>query len=234
MTLYYSYKQALEVMGNKQRLELFDAITDYGFYGELRFPLSPKNAPIFDLIRPTLDNGAKKAANALKAAAKRKQNSCKPSSKGEEEIEEEFENELEKELEIELESETDCSNGSYSDPFFMEFFNAYPISIDEYGARQAWEELNPDAACREQIAKSLDSWKKSSRWAEQGGRYIPHASTFLKKNHWQTICDNTPKQSPGLCASGTLGEFEKQNILSILSYPDHPASPCADSQHTAQ
>ena len=205
-TFYKSFKETLMRMSKSQRLELYDAITDYGIYGQILTPISPKTEGIFQLIQPVLDSSARKAASACKAAAKRKQNGSKKENENESEIE--LENELE------TETETDCSQGVCSDNFFDIFWELYPVKIDRPEAVRAWQRLQPDQSCREQILDSLSHWKKCSRWQNEAGRYIPNAAAFLDKGYWQEIPSQGKPDIPK-GASG-LGEAEKENIRRVL------------------
>lgn len=104
--------------------------------------------------------------------------------------------------------------GVCSDNFFDIFWELYPVKIDRPEAVRAWQRLQPDQTCREQILDSLSHWKKCSRWQNEEGRYIPNAAAFLDKGYWQEMPSQGKPDIPK-GASG-LGEAEKENIRRVL------------------
>ena len=97
---------------------------------------------------------------------------------------------------------------------FTRFWEAYPVKIDRDGAWNAWCALRPDSVTADEIISALNAWKASSRWAEDGGRFIPQASKFLSKEHWRS-----PPSSAALTApkKRQLGEAEIEAIHRILA-----------------
>lgn len=94
---------------------------------------------------------------------------------------------------------------------FTLFWEAYPVSIGRENAWEAWKGLNPSASTVTQIMDSLEKWKTSEQWLEDGGRFIPRAAKFLTEKHWM----NPPapsKQPIPKGASGELGEAELEAI----------------------
>ena len=69
---------------------------------------------------------------------------------------------------------------------FTRFWEAYPVKIDRDGAWSAWCALRPDSVTAGEIISALAVWKKSSRWAEDAGRYVPQADKFLSKGYWKS------------------------------------------------
>lgn len=213
-TFYRSFRDAIYPLPDKLQLALLHAILDYGLDGELTTEINPKIAGIFALIKPVLDTAARKASNAQRTTAKRKQNECKG------EKEKELENELEKELEYELdiETETDKGKGVCVDPFFNSFWDSYPVQMDLQGAQEAWKRLNPNESIAHEILDSVKAWKASPRWRNEGGRYIPNAAAFLDKGYWKSPPGPETRGGPchDLKPSGVLGEAERENIRRIL------------------
>ena len=80
---------------------------------------------------------------------------------------------------------------------FTAFWDAYPSKIDRNAAWEAWCTIRPDGATAAKIIAALNAWKSSSRWGEDGGRFIPHAAKFLSMGHWQ---------SPPVAVSTSSGE----------------------------
>lgn len=65
---------------------------------------------------------------------------------------------------------------------FDEFWQTYPRKVGKPDASKAWMRVVPDRAA---IIQGLDAWKKSSEWLKDGGRFIPHPSTFLNQRRWE-------------------------------------------------
>lgn len=64
---------------------------------------------------------------------------------------------------------------------FTSFWEAYPWKMNREEAWEAWKTLNPDLDTVIRIMTGLDAWKKSERWTEDSGRFIPAAAKFLRE-----------------------------------------------------
>jgi len=67
---------------------------------------------------------------------------------------------------------------------FDAFWGAYPRKDAKQAARKAWQKLAPDAALTERISAGLKRAKASAQWQEEGGRFVPYASTWLNGCRW--------------------------------------------------
>lgn len=221
-TFYQSYWRAASKMNKKDRLAVYDAITQYGLFGTLPEDLTPRQETVFCLIQPTLDNGRRKAENAMrgKGTPKTKQKQTENKKEIELEVENELEKELKNEIDIETESETDRgkAGGCVSTDFlFDDFWDMYPNKLDKYGAMDAWREVSPDQATYEKIRNSVEQWKSSLRWQNEGGRYIPTAASFLRRGYWQqppAVATTTEEKE--VKATCVMGQAEYDNIQSLL------------------
>lgn len=68
-TFYRSYWEALQTLPKKDRLQAYEAITDYALNGTEPNLTGPASTA-FILIRPTLDTGRKRAAAGKSGGAK--------------------------------------------------------------------------------------------------------------------------------------------------------------------
>lgn len=68
---------------------------------------------------------------------------------------------------------------------FARFWSAYPRKEGKSDALRAWERLEPDAALVSQILTALEAHRLSPQWQDDGGRYIPHPSTWLNGKRWE-------------------------------------------------
>lgn len=242
-TFYLSIFKALRKIKKKpDRADAYDAICAYALFGEEpdldKLPDSVSIA--FELIRPVLDASRRKAKNGKQGGSKAKQTESKqeangskpeandtemdgPASEGEKEKEKE--EEIEKEIEIEHE----CVKASPAESkpaapgsAFTSFWEAYPNKINREDAWNAWKSLNPDSGTARAVMDGLEAWKKSERWAEDGGRYIPSAAKWLRDRRWE-ITPPPGKQKVPMGASGQLGEAELEAIQRVLREVDDNA-----------
>lgn len=66
---------------------------------------------------------------------------------------------------------------------FTAFWEAYPCKIGRSAAWDAWKARSPDAEAANRILAALEAWKRSERWREDGGRYIPRAAKWLAEGY---------------------------------------------------
>ena len=105
-TFYRSYFEAIEPLPKKDRSAIILAVCEYGLYETEPKGLSPVAMACFNLIRPTLDSGRKKAANGKQGGKSSKQSASKPEANRKQTVrEKEKEKEKEKEVEVEVEGE---------------------------------------------------------------------------------------------------------------------------------
>ena len=226
-TFYRSFWEAVQGFPKKDRLPILEAIISYALDAKVPGGLSQSQLAFFSLVKPTLDASRRKAANGKLGGKSEKANRKQTESKTEanrkqteSEKEGEKENEKENEIEIEIENEDDKeqseSNAPFSGKLFTVFWDAYPRKIDRNGAWEAWKALRPDQQTGESILASLEAWKRSNQWTDDGGRFIPEASKFLYKEYWRAT--PPPPQAKGMPkgASGTLGAAELENIQRLL------------------
>lgn len=117
----------------------------------------------------------------------------------------------------------DCSDRTVkapalSDESFDEFFVRYPDQLARDKAIDAWRNLPADATL-DGILSSLEAWKKSNQWKDQGGRYIPRAAKWLSEGHWRTMPKPAEGEEIPKGASGKLGEAELLAIRRALEEP---------------
>jgi hypothetical protein len=78
-------------------------------------------------------------------------------------------------------------------PGFVEFWSAYPRSSGRKDAAKAWAKLAPDAAMQKIIMAAVAKQTQSDDWRSDGGKYIPHASTWINGERWN---DGLFRQQP--------------------------------------
>ena len=177
-TFYRSYFEAIEPLPKKDRSAIILAVCEYGLYETEPKGLSPVAMACFNLIRPTLDSGRKKAANGKQGGKSSKQTASKPEANGKQSAREK-EGEKEREKEKEVESDRSKSEAVT----FEDFFSAYPRQSYEDDARECWEALDPGDLSA--VIQGLHLWRESANWQQDGGRYIPTAANWLKNGLWR-------------------------------------------------
>lgn len=75
-------------------------------------------------------------------------------------------------------------------PGFSEFWERYPNKRGRKEAIRAWQKLSPDEAVQASILKALAWQGQGEDWRKEGGRFVPHASTYLNGERW---LDEPPK-----------------------------------------
>jgi len=68
---------------------------------------------------------------------------------------------------------------------FDQFWQQYPYKVAKANALKAWRKIKPDAALLAKILASLEVAKSSDGWKKDGGRFIPHATTWLNGRRWE-------------------------------------------------
>ena len=188
-TFYRSYYDAIRRLKKKEQATIILAVCAYALYEEEPSGLSPVEETAFELIRPTIDSGRKKAESG-------KQGGSKPKAKGKQTArEKEKEKEGEKEIEIEVEKEGeplasfDCSES------FKQLLQNYPAH--RVGNEAAvLEEFTKAIQSQDDAATALDSldaWKQTDQWTTEAGKYIPSLHRWLSEGTWKRVPDVKPK-----------------------------------------
>lgn len=221
-TFYRSFWEAVKGLPKKDRLPILESIIAYALDGMQPVGLSQSQGAFFLLVKPTLDASRKKAASGKQGGktgkANSKQTVSKPEANGKHNASEK-EKEKEKEKEIEIESEKDkeqSESAPFSGKLFTVFWDAYPRKIDRNGAWEAWKAISPNQEVAESILRSLEDWKQSGRWTDDGGRYIPNATKFLCDEYWKSSAPAPTQEKTPKGASGKLGAAELENIQRLL------------------
>lgn len=68
---------------------------------------------------------------------------------------------------------------------FREFWETYPRKIAKQDALKAWKKLNPTPELQQRILSAVAIAVKSEQWRRDGGKFIPHASTWLNGRRFE-------------------------------------------------
>lgn len=80
---------------------------------------------------------------------------------------------------------------------FDRFWEAYPRKKNKERARRAWRKLNPDISLCRIMSDALKRDKNSEQWTKDGGKYIPHPSSWLNDRRWEDEIKTSPSSTPG-------------------------------------
>lgn len=67
---------------------------------------------------------------------------------------------------------------------FEAFYASYPRKEARENAERAWAKLKPDTALQVQMIAALEAQKKTPKWLENGGEFIPHPATWINGKRW--------------------------------------------------
>jgi hypothetical protein len=214
-TFFISYWEAIEELPEKEQLPVLKAIIKYAFFGEEPKFKGIKQA-VFLLVKPTLDKSKQKAANGKQGGSKPKANRKQTAS----DISEDKEEDKGKGIGIGIGIGVGGGTGEQAPPLpdsdFEIFFSQYPVGIAKDAALDAWMKLPQDTSLLD-ILDSLDAWKLSKQWKDQGGRYIPRAAKWLSEGHWRTMPKPAENEEIPKGASGQLGQAELEAIRRTMS-----------------
>jgi hypothetical protein len=68
--------------------------------------------------------------------------------------------------------------------YFDEFWKAYPNKVGKDAARKAFDKRKVTRALLDEMLAAIARQRQSKQWADDGGKYIPHPSTWLNEGRW--------------------------------------------------
>lgn len=88
---------------------------------------------------------------------------------------------------------------------FEEFWKAYPRKESKQLAARSFQKTEPSREKVDKMLKAIDEQKQTRQWREDGGKYIPHPSTWLNHGNWNNETDGSvPIQKPQAERSGMV------------------------------
>lgn len=90
----------------------------------------------------------------------------------------------EADTEAKTKTKTARKRADYS-PAFQLFWDAYPNKDAKSDAAKAFDALGPSTDLLDEILLAVAAQRCTSKWQELGGKYIPHAATWIRGKRWE-------------------------------------------------
>lgn len=74
---------------------------------------------------------------------------------------------------------------------FLEFWAVYPKKVGKGDAFRKWQTIVKSQKNKELVIHSVETHKRSDRWKEEGGKYIPNPATFLHQRRFDDEVQTT-------------------------------------------
>ena len=68
---------------------------------------------------------------------------------------------------------------------FNEFYSAYPRKVKKQKVKEWFMKNTPSNELFSSMMNSLEQFRASRDWQKDGGRFIPHPSTWLNQRRWE-------------------------------------------------
>ena len=93
---------------------------------------------------------------------------------------------------------------------FERFWTAWPKKVAKADAQKAWAQLSRDRALPPVgvLVAAIEAQRRTRQWLKEGGRYIPHPATWLRRKQWtdelpqlptDAACDRFGVPTPVAC-----------------------------------
>ena len=96
---------------------------------------------------------------------------------------------------------------------FDEFWTVYPRKTAKQAAARAYAALRPSEALRAQLVAAVRLQAATQDWQKDGGRFVPHAATWLRGRRWEDLpvgaSTATPAAGTGQASTAAETELEK-------------------------
>lgn len=102
------------------------------------------------------------------------------------------------EPETEARPSRQVSAPKYHPEWFETLWKLYPNGRNRKAACKAWDKLKPDRELCRFMFQSIRLQLRGEDWARDGGRYVPHFSSWLNGQRWtDEVRLVTPREDPG-------------------------------------
>ena len=67
---------------------------------------------------------------------------------------------------------------------FNTFWKEYPRKVSKQQAQKVFWRIDPDDELLDKMLNAIRIFKKTEGWQKEGGKFIPHAATWLSQERW--------------------------------------------------
>jgi len=79
-------------------------------------------------------------------------------------------------------------------PNFDIFWAACPRKVGKGAAERAWRKIAPDESLAMRIVQAMTEQRAQEQWKRDGGKFIPHPSTWLNEKRWEDEIPSPPEK----------------------------------------
>ena len=199
LKVHTNFMELLTVLTDEETSRLFKAMLEYAATGEDTTGFNGSALLVWKMAKQEIDETARfhelqRQKALLGGRPKTRKNPGKPEESRENPVKPEEtrgltgkkgrKNEEEKERSKEKE-ERDKDKVNDISLSFERFWEAYPRHVGKETARNSFRKLNPDEALLDTMLNAVERSKLSDQWRQDGGRYIPHPTTWLNQRRWE-------------------------------------------------
>lgn len=83
-----------------------------------------------------------------------------------------------------------------ADDGFADFWKSYPKKVAKSQALKAWSKIKPTGQLVADLMEGLERQKLSAEWQKDGGRFVPHPSTWINGRRWEDEAPQAVSQTP--------------------------------------
>lgn len=88
---------------------------------------------------------------------------------------------------------------------FVDFWTVYPRKVGKGTAEKAWLKISPNQELTSQIIKAVGAQCACDQWLQEGGKFIPHPTTWLNRKSWLDEKTNVNLGRCWYCPEAAIG-----------------------------
>jgi len=103
---------------------------------------------------------------------------------------------------------------------FELFWKAYPLRVGKATAFAAWNKhvVGKDVTLAE-ILETLSRWRKSKKWLQDGGDFIPHPTTWINRHGWNDELPLVYKADDSRFNTADVHRYDEEKARDIYVVP---------------
>lgn len=185
--LFLDFNDSTQDLADEECGRLVRAIIDYANGREYESRLVGAEKIAFRFLKGAIDRNQAISEVRAKAGASRKKTEQTETNESKNEQNEQTETNFTNKKRITKNKKQKTKNENDIDVHdrFEKFWTAYPRKENKQKAIVAFEKINPDDLMLDAMLQAIERQKASSQWQEEGGRFIPHPTTWLNGRRWE-------------------------------------------------